>query len=172
MKFKATFHLVEIDKALWLKKLKEEAAEKLAQMAVQYIVSATETIPKWSGASHMTFLALAREVSFSVDTSSVSVTPFWDSIVARNRSQASRGNEGSIEIDERKGRFVFTYATELPHLVYNESNNANSSPDQYLMVGLRQPGPYGFADKAVEAAFKDIKVELPPVTLKTSLIRV
>ena len=172
MKFTGTLRTLEIDMDAWLKQLRKEMSERIAMMAVQYIVSATETIPKWSGASHMTFLALAREVSFSVDTSSVSMTPFWQSIAGRNRAQAMQGNEGSIEIDINKGRFTFTYATALPHLVYNENNNANASPDQYLIAGLRQPGPYGFQAKAEEAAKKDIDVSLPEVKFKVRSVKV
>lgn len=159
--FKATFRVPTIDTKRWLRDLKEEMTERVAQMAAGYLVGAMESIPKWSAASYMTFLELAREIQFSVDTTQVPMSGFWRNIANKNRAEALSSSDGFITIDEKKGIFTFTYSTSLKHLVYNEYNNANESPDQYLIAGLVQPGPYHFQEAAQKSALSDVEVSIP-----------
>jgi hypothetical protein len=48
-------------------------------------------------------------------------------------------SEGDLHIDMTRGRIVALYSTSLPHLVFNEYNNAAS-----VGIHLRKPGPYLF----------------------------
>lgn len=98
-------------------------------------------VPVWSGASVATFMKLAAAVN-----QPLVIVPKVSSRVGLGASRST----GALNVDMSKGEIKATYSTSLPHLIYNEFNNANA-------VGYRliNPGPYRFQDKGAEA-FKRI----------------
>lgn len=100
-------------------------------------------IPVWSGASAATFIELARQVSFPLN-----VRPKRG---VKNRVPLGQlHSDGSIVFGPDK--YVFKYSTTLPHLIWNESHNANVDPDPGLFGVLTNPGPYYF-QRAGQTAF-------------------
>jgi hypothetical protein len=137
MKIKASFQIPELNVQGYVNTLSEELADALSRAAFEYIGAATAEIPVWSGASHATFLHLAREIGFNLSIPEANNAP-------RRVSYGLRNSSGSFEADRAAGRFSFTYETHLKHLVYNEFNNANIDPDPGLFAQLLDPGPYEF----------------------------
>lgn len=154
-KMKSGLRSLQIDVEKYKTALAEDAAEKLAQAALQWITEATGIIPVWSGASHGTFLPLASEIGFSIPI---------DPEVSSRIDMGANASKGDIVIDRNQGAFYFTYETSLPHLVYNEYNNANIVPDDTLFGKLRKPGPYDFqvaARRAFETEIRNFRLPDP-----------
>lgn len=81
---------------------------------------------------------------------------------------------GEFIADADKGKFEFTYSTTLAHLIYNEFNNANISPDPGLYSQLINPGPYRFQEKGLEAFQRvaaDARLPEPTYTITTIRVR-
>ncbi len=157
MKFTAVFQLPELKLEAYRKVVSEQLTEALTQAAFEWIGAATAEIPVWSGASHATFLHLAREIGFDLAISQAPNAP-------RRVSLGLRTSTGSFEADSKRGVFSFTYETNLKHLVYNEYNNANIDPDPGLLGQLLTPGPYDFQGHARHAFFDVVRgVHLPDV---------
>lgn len=133
MHFTATLKAPRFDWGRYEKRTHEYLADKLAQAAFLWIRAVLERIPVWSGASHATFLALARELGYVLIINPKSTAPVRVSWGA---------SEGSAEIvaDFKKGRYTFTYHTSLFYLIVNEYHDANAE----YGFQLHQPGPYGF----------------------------
>jgi hypothetical protein len=162
MKFKATFQTVRVDFSRYHRALQEALGDAIAQAAFQWLGATTAAIPVWSGASLATFLPLASATGFSLSVSPVS---FKDRI-----SLGLRNASGSITADASTGKFEFEYSTTLEHLIYNEFNNANITPDPSLFARLLTPGPYHFQEKGQEAfrkAVQDVRLPEPIYTIKT-----
>lgn len=168
MRFTAHFESPVLDLNRYLNRLNEELSEVLARAAFEYIGATTAEIPVWSGASHATFLHLAREIGYNLSISEAPNAP-------RRVNYGLRNSEGSFEADKKSGRFSFTYATRLKHLVYNEFNNANIDPDPGLFAQLITPGPYNFQSAGEAAFLRTISnVRLPDVRpfIKVKVLRV
>jgi hypothetical protein len=105
-------------------------------------------VPVWSGASRATFLALARNIEYSIPIAPVSPSRIGEGIAA---------GSGVMETNAGSGRYVFRYGTTLPWLIVNELNDATQ-----WGFHLRKPGPYDFQEKG-RAAFQRFaeKVRLP-----------
>lgn len=165
MKITATFRAPRVDFAQYHKALQNVLGEAITQAAFQWLGATTAVIPVWSGASLATFMPLASAIGFSLSVSPAS---------RLNRVDLGLSNAtGSLTTDASKGKFEFSYGTTLAHLIYNEANNANISPDPTLFSKLIDPGPYHFQEKGV-AAFKQsiASVQLPDPKLKFTTIRV
>lgn len=168
MRFIGTLRAPRIDLSAYARRLNEELSDALAHAAAEWLGAATAVIPVWSGASLATFLPLAREVGFQLAVSPVGSAP--------NRVTVGMGS-GTAEFraDASKGEFTFTYTTSLPHLVYNESHNANLQPDATLFFRLIQPGPYHFQQQG-RLAFERLAsaVRLPDADkhIRVKMIRV
>ena len=147
-KMKAGLRSLQIDIEKYKTALAEDAAERLAQAALQWLTEATGIIPVWSGASHGTFLPLASELGFSLPI---------DPEVTSRIDIGANASKGDIVVDRAGGKFYFTYETSLPWLVYNEYNNANIVPDETLFGKLRKPGPYDFQVAARRAFENEIR---------------
>lgn len=140
MKFKGTFIAPRIDLQKYKNAVRDELMEKLSLAAFEWLNATADQIPQWSGASAATFLHLARAVGYTL--------PISQSGIAPNRIPLGLGHgDGGFKIEQDRGRYFFHYGTTLPHLVYNEHNNANVDPDPTLFGRLLQPGPYRFQDK-------------------------
>lgn len=148
--------VVDLPKAV--KTLADEFIAALAESAFQWIQTATSIIPVWSGASHATFLLLAREIGFTLSIDTANNAP-------RRVNYGLNNSSGSFSADATVGRFEWTYETKLPHLVYNESHNANAAPDPGLFSQLLTPGPYQFQAAGEQVLLKTIStLDLPPTT--------
>ena len=163
MKVKATFRMPVIDSSRFQAKVHKTMSEAIAYGSFEWINAALRKIPVWSGASHATFLKLAKETGFHL-----AITP-----VARQRiSLGESQGEGSLTADQSSGKYAFTYATTLEHLIFNEYQNANEGGDPNLFAQLIRPGPYGFqlaASEAFKKAVADVHLPsfLPYLKIKT-----
>lgn len=164
MKIKATFRAARIDFSAYRKALQERLGDMLALAAFEWLAATTATIPVWSGASMATFQPLASQISFNLSINPVS---FADRI-----SLGLSNATGTFVADAASGKFEFSYSTSLAHLIYNEFNNANISPDPTLFARLIKPGPYQFQIKGADAFRKVAQdVELPAPTYKLTTIQ-
>lgn len=155
MKMTATLRAPTFDRARYLAALTEHLSDALAHAAFEWIGAAIAEIPVWSGASHATFLPLARQLGFDLAISEKSKAP-------RRVSLGLRNSNGDFKVEPEKGLFTFTYETKLRHLIYNEFNNANVTPDPGLFSRLLDPGPYHFQAIAREAFLRSVSsVGLP-----------
>jgi hypothetical protein len=154
MKHKATLPTPRFEYDKYVEVLTEYLSDVIALAAFEWINAATAEIPVWSGASHATFLKLANSIDFQLSINRSSTAP--------NRTGYGQAHsEGGMNIDG-KGRFTFLYETNLKHLVYNEYNNANITPDDGLLYQLLNPGPYDFQRTAREAFLRSVRsVSLP-----------
>jgi hypothetical protein len=141
MKITATLQVPRLDINRYKRQLADDMTAALTNAAFEWVLAATAEIPVWSGASHATFLQLSREIGFQLSISEAGNAP--------NRvSYGLRHSDGVFITDPNAGRFAFHYETDLKHLVYNEYNNANVTPDPGLFFRLLKPGPYHFQEAA------------------------
>lgn len=124
-------------------------SELITLAAIEWINAALDIIPVWSGASHATFLHLARAAGYQLTINERSNAPNRVHLGARTSS-------GDIEIKADAGQFSFNYETRLRHLNINEREHATRLTDPRLFGELRDPGPYNFRDRAREVAVQII----------------
>lgn len=140
----------------------------ITHAAFEYVMATTALIPVWSGASHATFLHLSRAIGFQLSITQQPNAP-------RRVNYGLRNSSGSFEADVNAGIFSFEYETHLRHLIYNEYNNANLTPDPGLFFRLLQPGPYNFQEAGREAvlrSFRDLELPDPRPFIKIKSKRV
>lgn len=136
--------------------LDRELGQALRDAARTYLETVLAIIPIWSGASVGTFTELAAAIQYPL-----SITPA-PGISSRITLGASQG-EGEVKNNGR-GRHEFLYSTSLPHLVYNEYNNANQSPDPGLFSQLINPGPYFFQAQAESVVSAELRAtDIPDI---------
>ena len=68
-----------------------------------------------------------------------SLTAGTAGVAPDRRNEGRRASDGGLEIDRSKGTYHFHYATTLEHLIYNEFNNANITPDPGIFYRLTNP---------------------------------
>jgi hypothetical protein len=166
VKFKGTLRSFRINLQAYKRTLHEHLSNEIVHAAFLWLNAVLMEIPVWSGASHATFLRLARQVGYqlTISPSVVSRIPY-----------GQRHGDGEVVADQEKGRYLFRYETDLEHLIYNEFNNANITPDPALFYRLRKPGPYHFQKKGI-AAFeehaKSVRLPSPWKSLKVTTRKV
>ena len=166
MKFKGTLRVPRVNFSAYRQALQEHLGDAIARAAVQWLGATTAEIPVWSGASLATFIPLASEIGFSLAASPLAGVPDRVNLGLSNAT-------GEVIADASKGVFRFRYSTSLAHLIYNEFNNANISPDPTLFARLIKPGPYDFQKKGEEAFRKEAEsVRLPAPTFSITSVRV
>ncbi len=155
MKWKGTLRAPRVDLSDYRRRLSQHMANVLAQSLMVWLEAVLAEIPVWSGASHATFLPLARDINY--------LFPI-DPIVTSRIAEGERRGSGKVETNEAKGQYVFTYSTTLPWLLWNEYHNANVDPDPTLMYRVIKEGPYNFQG-AGASAFRQFasSVDLPSV---------
>lgn len=146
IRVKAKFEIPVLDFARWERDIATTMRENLAKAVFAWISAATAPIPSWSGASLATFQPLASEIGYQLNI----YTSFYGKYLGLGPAVGVAQSEGKIE--EKKGVYQATYATSLRHLIYNEYNNANVTPDPGLFWRLINPGPYQFQEKGKAAA--------------------
>ena len=142
MRFKGTLKAPTVSMESYKRTLHEHLSDAIAHAAFEWLGAVLAEIPVWSGASHATFLQLSREVGYAL-----AISP---TVRSRESYGASHG-DGEIVADKDSQQYTFTYETTLPHLIYNEFNNANITPDPTLLGKLKKPGPYHFQERGVKA---------------------
>lgn len=154
MKLTGTLRAPRLNMSRYKEALKQELGEAIARAAFEWLSTVTNIVPVWSGASRATFLPLASQIGFQL-----TIDPATDFSRIPLGLQHSTGE---VTSDPDKGQFTFRYATTLAHLIYNEFNNANISPDPTLFSRLIQPGPYRFQEMG-QKAFEEVaqSVSLP-----------
>jgi len=154
MKLTATFRVPHYNMIAYRDALKEHLGEAIAQAVFVWLDAVVPIVPVWSGASRATFRPLASQIGMNI-----AISP--RAFVSRMFLGESQST-GEVNVDPQAGLFTFQYSTSLAHLIYNEFNNANASPDPTLFARLLQPGPYKFQEKG-ERAFKEFAagVRLP-----------
>lgn len=155
MRFKYRLGTPYLNLAAYKKELHRAMSEAIAQATMEWLDTVLKEIPVWSGASRATFLALANQINYGVDISPVAMD---------RTSQGVIQSSGEIVTDISKGRYVFSYNTTLPWLVWNEYHNANVEPDSTLFYRVLKEGPYMFQIKGAAAFTRFASgVELPLV---------
>jgi hypothetical protein len=120
-----------LDLNAYERKMKVELTLALQAAVRAYLTSILKNvIPVWSGASVATFLKLSAEVNLNV-----TISPVVKSRIGLGRNLS----EGEIDIDASRGRYIAKYSTSLPHLIFNEYQDANA-----IGYKLKRPGPYNF----------------------------
>lgn len=155
---KAKMNAPMLDLTSYRNELDKLAREIISLSIFEYVVTATDIIPIWSGESHATFTELASLVGAPLIINA-SPTAFARS---NGVSSGAAQGDGTMVADSSTGEYSFTYATTLDHLIYNESNNANTNPDPTLFGKLLNPGPYNFRRAASERVRKVFGTFIPP----------
>lgn len=137
MKFTAKLFAPRINVEAYRKALDRHMTETVMHGASAWLQAVLVEIPVWSGASHATFSKLAAAIGQGFG-------------IAGERSGEGLA-QSTGEVQSARGRYVFTYSTTLPWLIWNEYHNANVDPDPTLFYRLLQPGPYNFQRKGAEA---------------------
>lgn len=162
MKIKATFRVPRVDFGKYRRALQDTIGDALGQAAFEWLGATTAAIPVWSGASLATFLPLASQIGLSLSVSPVTRS----SGISLGLNNAT----GNVTADPDRGVYKFEYSTTLAHLIFNEFNNANISPDPGLFSKLINPGPYEFQKKGQEAFKKvadDVRLPAPLYSIAT-----
>lgn len=166
MKFTGVLRAPRIDIAAYRQEVGKVLMESLKDAAVEWLSVTAGTIPQWSGASVATFIHLARAAGLSVQA-----TPTGASNVPNRINLGLGHSEGGFNIDAINGKYSFFYSTSLPHLIWNEYNDANSNPDPTLFSKLIDPGPYNFQERGKLAFMRMAAgVRLPDPKFKITTI--
>ena len=154
MKLNANFRVPRYSLERYQQLLKDQLGQAIADAAAEWLGATVSLIPVWSGASRGTFRPLASKIGLQI----LILPRAFVERIGFGESNAT----GEVTIDPSAGRFTFTYATTLAHLIYNEFSNANVTPDPTLFARLLHPGPYRF-QAAGEKAFREFSrsVRLP-----------
>lgn len=174
MKFRIRLQTATIEMDQYLLRM-DKILTKHLNRAAQTWLNATVllAIPVWSGASHATFLKLARAVNHPLTITGIKKTAKKG--IARGTDGPRLGfqkSKGEVSLGQTPGLYTFTYETDLFRLVFNEFNNANENKEAgRVFSALRNPGPYGFqaVGKAAFLDYTDNAVELPSPWRKTIL---
>jgi len=161
MKFTHTFRVPRIDVDAYRKALDRKMSEAIAQAVTVWLDAVLMEIPVWSGASQATFVKLAQEIQYGLPAR----IAVFQSLTAPRPDRTGQGEAQSTgKLECANGRYVFTYGTTLPWLIWNEYHNANVDRDPSLFYRVIKEGPYNFQAKGAEA-FKRFAetVELPRV---------
>lgn len=166
MKFTVRFQSPTIRVSAWSARLDTVMGEQIEKAATVWLnATVMLAIPVWSGASRATFLKLAREVSFPLTITGIKKSAAG--FIAAGKAGPRLGfqqSRGEVSKGAQAGVYTFTYGTTLFHLVFNEFNDANASPEAgKLFARLKEPGPYNFQEIGRDA-FEDYSkdnVELP-----------
>lgn len=155
IKVSAIYQVPKINVSAYKRVLNDRFSKAITDAARIWLQATTVEIPVWSGASLATFAKLANEAGFALGN----LSPAFNAPARIGLGLSA--SQGSLEGDSSKAIYNFTYATSLRHLIYNEFNNANASPDSTLFGTLKNPGPYRFQQKgkaAVLPILRDLKL--------------
>lgn len=165
LKLKGKFNAPNFDLQKYKNELERQARETLGRAILEYVVTFQQIVPVWSGASHATLTQLAGLISAPL--------AIQISTTAYDREGYGRGH-GSAVLVANAGEYGFVFETDLPHLVYNEYNDANANPDPGLRGKLLNPGPYDFQTKvgaAVTTVLREFQLPDLNSALRTRRVR-
>lgn len=168
IKISTIYKLPTIDVRAWQRAVDKNFSTAIADAARVWLQATTVEIPVWSGASLATFVQLANAAGFALG----GITPAFNAPARIGLGLSA--SQGSLEADKSNLIYSFTYATTLRHLIFNEFNNANASPDSTLFGTLKKPGPYRFQQKgkiAVSSILKDLRLPDLNKFIKTKTLK-
>ncbi len=131
--------------------LEDQAMTVIAMGVIEFIDVVTTIVPVWSGASQATLLKLAEAVG-----SPLPIAPEVTSRIPLGQQHS----DAQFIADRAAKRYFFEYTTDLPHLLFNNLNNAND-----FGFNLRQPGPYAL-ENAVEPVLNSVLKRFDPPDIR------
>lgn len=137
MKFEGELRLPGFDFEAAKRALDEECKQILVEGVKGWIEAVEAIVPNWSGESRASLRAIGNLVGVPIAAYPVRGAP---DRVAKGES------EGSAKLETSGFKYIFSWKSDVFHLAYNESNNAN-------LVGfhLINPGPYHSQQIAMKA---------------------
>lgn len=159
MKFTPNFRAINLDLKGYMGAMDGHLTRKLREGGRKWLDATVRTrthIPTWSGASRAAFQKLAQELGTSIPIG----------LIRARRSRVyegyASGARSGLRINPRQGKWQFEFITDLPHLIYNESNPP--VPGRYPRPWSRNVRftPYKLQDKGHMAwGFFAMEVRLP-----------
>jgi hypothetical protein len=145
VKFKPSYKTAQLNLDGYKKLLDGQMREALAVGLAAWLDATATEVPVWSGASRATFLKVASQIGYPVPIDGISV--------ADRTAIGQAASKGELVADIESGLYTFTYATNLPWLIWNEYHDATVEPDPLkgCTLPLRKPGPYQFQVKGTAA---------------------
>jgi hypothetical protein len=139
MRFTAKAYLIDFNKSLYIKDLREAMYGWTKEAARSWLRTVLAIIPVWSAASHATFSQLAEAVGFPLPLAAVAQK---DRISLGMRT----GSGGLDTKEEKQGKIYFYYISTLRYLAWNEYNHAVKGDGSGVFASLTDPGPYRFQE--------------------------
>lgn len=155
VRIKANMQAPRIQHSSYEKAMEKLGREVLSQAVFEYIVTVQGIVPIWTGASITTLSELANLIGMPIIVSATGSAALRPNLVNSNQSKAKATSGGSLK--NGGGVYSFSYHTALPHLVYNEYNNANVDRPPELFSQLKNPGPYNFQAATTSAVLVVLK---------------
>jgi hypothetical protein len=144
---------LKLDPAAALSALEDECSDILFEGTTEWVRTVAAILPNWSGMSRASLQPLADLVNVPI---------FAGSIGGRVPDRTAEGQAlGSGTLDNGKTEklvFFFSMESQVFHLAFNESHNAND-----VGFRLRNPGPYNSLRQAQESFFRTVNPRLRDV---------
>lgn len=141
--------LVVLDVSALTASLDKELTQILVEGTVEWVRTVSAIIPNWSGESRASLQKIADLVDVPIFAGAVSGAP------DRTQKGFAEGEGDLILNDKGDGVYAFVWHSNVFHLAFNESNNAN----QYGFH-LRNPGPYHSMRQAQQSFYKTVNPRL------------
>jgi len=145
MSFRPKLRTVEIDLAAEIAQLEKQLEDENAKATSAWLLAVTSIVPVWSGASHSTFVKLARSVGFYLSPAKVKDAP-------ERRLLGFLASRGGVE-KPGPGIIRMFYQTNLRYLIFNNDNIAVPGVGG-VIYGLIRPTPYKFIEAGAAAYVK------------------
>jgi len=149
-RFTGSFGLPNLDELAARRALGAELKDILFEGTVEWVRTVSAILPNWSGMSRASLQSIGNLVGILIFASPVLGAP---DRVAQGRNQGE--GRFSTSADERAGQYFFEWRSQVFHLIYNESNDANA-----VGFHLRNPGPYHSQRQAQQSFFKTVNPRL------------
>lgn len=141
MKFEGELNLPGFDLEAAKRALDAECKQILVEGITVWIEEVETIVPNWSGESRASLRAIGNLVGVPVAAYPVRGAP---DRVAKGES------EGYAKLETGGFKYLFSWKSDVFHLAYNESNNANA-----VGFHLINPGPY-HSQRIAKAAFDSL----------------
>jgi hypothetical protein len=150
-KFNGTFPGLKFNRQKYEVELKKILRQELILAAQTWIDVVLSLVPYWTGESQGSLGPLASKINRFVPVA------IRDSSATASENRLSKGKaQGKGEIRVNGFRATMFWDSTVPHLIFNEQNNAPNPP-----FHLRFPTPYHFRDAAQVAFFQQVLKSFP-----------
>lgn len=164
IRFKGQFKIPKLEMQTWLRENEQRQTDTLEKAVMAWLTASVAIVPHWSGASLGTFSKLAARVNFALSIPGpVNKLAATKGLGEAAGAAASTGTFG----EEKKGKFVARYTTNLAHLIVNEYTHATRKTDPNIFAQLKTDTPYHF-QRAAKAVAEPIisRAQLPRPKIK------